>query len=203
MSTSSPPTGLAGHLLCAVPQLADPNFARAVVLMISHDDQGAFGLSLTGPLPTTIREVAEVIGLRWAGDPAAPLRLGGPVEPTRGFVLHRLPAWDPHAEPVVDGLWLTTSLDGVDPQRPVGADTALLLMGYAGWGPGQLEAEMTSGSWIAVPIRPPGGAGEGVDLDWLFTADPAVLWAEALAAAGADPARFVGHRGLGKPIARA
>ncbi|HRI08871.1 MAG TPA: YqgE/AlgH family protein [Nannocystaceae bacterium] len=195
---------LGAHLLCAVPQLADPNFARAVVLMIEHDAGGAFGLVLNNPLPTTLAEVGEVIGLRWAGDPARSIRLGGPVEPVRGFVLHDRQNWDPNAEAIVDGLFLTVSLDGVDREREVGAEGSLqMFMGYAGWGPGQLEAEMNSGAWLPVPVRGAGEPGDGVDAAWVLEADASAMWAEALRSVGIDPARVVGHRGLGTSVAKA
>lgn len=204
-STHDPESpSLGAHLLCAVPQLADPNFARAVVLMIEHDPGGAFGLVLNNPLPTTLAEVGEVIGLRWAGDPTRSIRLGGPVEPVRGFILHDTPGWDPRAESVVDGLFLTVSLDHVDREEEVGTEGSLqMFMGYAGWGPGQLEAEMTSGAWLAVPVRGIHEPGDGVDAAWILHAEPTTMWAEALQAVGIDPARVVGHRGLGTSVAKA
>ncbi|MBK8266223.1 MAG: YqgE/AlgH family protein [Nannocystis sp.] len=197
-------TSLRGHLLCAVPQLVDPNFVRAVVLMVAHDEDGAFGLVINDALPTLVAEVTAAIDVTWAGPEGAQLRLGGPVEPTRGFILHGDPTWDPLAEPLVDDLCLTTSLDAIERDRPLGADgSAMVILGYAGWGAGQLEAEMNSGSWIAAPILGEAERGRGVRPRWLFAVEPAQMWSEALAAAGIDPARFVGHSGLGAPIAKA
>ncbi len=192
---------LSQHLLCAVPQLRDPNFVRSVVLMVDHSRQGAFGLILNHPLPTPIAEMASAIGLQWAGPEDRPVRHGGPVEPSRGFILHDRPEWDPLADALTPELFLTTSLDAVkagsDVETPrlggVGSQ-ALAFLGYAGWGAGQLESEMASGSWMVVPLRPEGGPAEaqGVTPSWLWSVSPEAMWAEALQSVGIDPARLVG-----------
>src|ERR1041384_5229815 len=91
-------SGLSRHLLCAVPQLVDPNFERSVVLIIEHNAKGAFGLVLNNRLTTRVHDMAQAIGLRWGGDPEQTVGLGGPVETTRGFIVHDQPAWAPLAE---------------------------------------------------------------------------------------------------------
>jgi putative transcriptional regulator len=197
---------LARHLLVAVPQLVDPNFVRSVVLIVDHSKQGAFGLVLNNRLPTPLGEMAAAIGLRWAGDPEQTVGLGGPVEPSRGFILHDQTAWDPLAEAITPAVFLTTSLDAVreaagDATPRLGGAGAhvLALLGYAGWGEGQLEAEMASGSWMAVPIRADGASGPGVPESWLWSASPEAMWSEALHSVGIDPARLVGSKlGSGK-----
>lgn len=196
-------SSLAQHLLCAVPQLRDPNFVRSVVLMIDHSRKGAFGLILNHPLPTAIAEMASAIGLEWIGPEDQQVRLGGPVEPSRGFILHDRPEWDPLADALTPELFLTTSLDAVKAAADVetprlgGTGTqAQAFLGYAGWGAGQLEAEMASGSWMAVPLRPEGSEGQGVSSTWLWSTDPESMWAEALRSIGIDPAWLVGA-GLG------
>ncbi|MFV8756513.1 YqgE/AlgH family protein [Nannocystaceae bacterium ST9] len=191
---------LARHLLCAVPQLLDPNFHRSVVLMLEHGQRGALGLVLNNPMPTTLREVAESLDLEWAGDPEARVRLGGPVEPVRGWILHDQPEWDAEGESVAPGLWLTTSLDPVirAEHTRFGADDArfLFLLGYAGWARGQLEAEIAAGSWVLVPVLDPGEeVGSGVQVDFLFDAPPDEMWQLALEAIGVDPQRLVGMQG--------
>jgi len=195
-------SSLSQHLLCAVPQLRDPNFVRSVVLMIDHSRKGAFGLILNHPLPTAIAEMASAIGLEWVGPEDQQVRLGGPVEPSRGFILHDRPEWDPLADALTPELFLTTSLDAVKAAADVetprlgGAGQAQAFLGYAGWGAGQLEAEMASGSWMAVPLRPEGSEGQGVTSSWLWSTDPEAMWAEALRSIGIDPAWLVGA-GLG------
>jgi putative transcriptional regulator len=184
--------GLRAHLLCAVPQLLDPNFERAVVLMLEHNDDGALGLVLSDALPNRLASVLEDLDVIWAGDMDAMLRKGGPVEPSRGWILHGRPEWDPTAEEVLRGVWLTTSLDRVDRGLAVGEEGQFLFMlGYAGWGPRQLEEEIAAGSWVAVPIGRPNSA-EGVPPAWLFDVAPEDLWGRALGVMGIDPARLVG-----------
>jgi len=197
--SSSGGSSLAQHLLCAVPQLLDPNFVRSVILIVDHTTKGAFGLVLNNALPTSTAEMASAIGLLWAGPEDALVRLGGPVEPSRGFILHDRPEWDPLAEALTPELFLTTSLDAVKeasdqdkPRLAAHGAPALALLGYAGWGPGQLEAEMASGSWMPVPLRPEGREGEGVRPSWLWSVNPDEMWAEALRAIGIDPAWLVG-----------
>ncbi len=191
------PTCLAKHLLCAVPQLRDPNFVRSVILVVDHSSEGSFGLVINNPLTTTVSEMAEAIGLQWAGPADQVVRLGGPVEPSRGFILHDAPGWDPLAEALTPNLFLTTSLDGVHaasttPQRLAAAGKhALAVLGYAGWDAGQLEAEMAAGSWMVVPLRVT-PTGDGVPPEWLWHVEPEEMWAEALRAIGIDPAWLVG-----------
>jgi len=194
---------LVQHLLCAVPQLRDPNFVRSVVLMIDHSRKGAFGLILNHPLPTGIAEMASAIGLEWVGPEERQVRLGGPVEPSRGFILHDRPEWDPLADALTPELFLTTSLDAVKaasdtetPRLGAAGTHAQAYLGYAGWGAGQLEEEMASGSWMPVPLRPDGSEGQGVTPTWLWDTDPEAMWAEALRSIGIDPAWLVGA-GLG------
>jgi len=193
-------SSLAQQLLCAVPQLRDPNFVRSVVLIVDHTRKGAFGIVLNNPLPTAIADMAGAIGLQWLGPADRKVRLGGPVEPSRGFILHDRPSWDPLAEALTPELFLTTSLDAVkagDAATTPGlggpGSQALAFLGYAGWGAGQLEAEMAAGSWMVVPLRPESvEVGQGVVASWLWSSSPESMWAEALRSVGIDPARLVG-----------
>lgn len=189
-------TSLARHLLCAVPQLQDPNFKRAVVLMLEHNESGSLGLVVNNPLPNTVAEVAEGLGLNWAGDEEQTVRLGGPVEPMRGWILHDQPQWDLQAVELLPGIQLTTSLDPIDKDEEVGGEDEnfLFILGYAGWGASQLEEEIAAGSWVAVPIAEVEGE-VGVDPHWLFETDPEDMWAAALRSIGVDPARLVGLKG--------
>lgn len=199
-----PEPGLARHVLCAVPQLVDPNFVRSVVLILEHTAKGAFGLVLNNRMTTPVHEMAAAIGLRWAGDPAQTVGLGGPVETTRGFILHDQAAWDPLAEAITPAVFLTTSLDAIREHAEVPrlggpGMQVLVLLGYAGWGEGQLESEMAAGSWMAVPVRTGGAAGPGISESWLWSASPENMWGEALRSVGIDPGRLVGSSlGSGK-----
>lgn len=193
---SGDPTSLACHLLCAVPQLQDPNFKRSVILMLEHSDEGALGLVINNELPNTVADVADGLGLSYSGDVDDKVRLGGPVETMRGWILHCREDWDPQVHEVAPGLCLTTSLEPVDKDRGVGGDDDpfLFILGYAGWGARQLEGEMAAGSWVAVPIGDEMESA-GVAPHWLFDASPDAMWAEALRSIGVDPGRLVGLKG--------
>lgn len=190
-------SALEGNLLCAVPQLADPNFRRSVVLILDHGDAGALGLVLNQPLPHAMAEVAQSLGVRWTGDPEALARSGGPVEPMRGWVLHEGRGWDENAREVLPGVFLTTSVAPIQRSEEGigGAFRMLFLLGYAGWGPGQLEGEMAQGSWVVVPLKSADG-DRALTPSWIFEADPADMWDEAFASIGVDPARLVGLSGF-------
>lgn len=201
---TGPRTSLGKHLLCAVPQLRDPNFERSVVLMLEHNEDGALGLVINNPLPNTVAEVTDGLGLQWAGDPDATVRLGGPVEPMRGWILHDDAQWDPSAHEIFSGVNLTTSLDPVQQAGHLvcGEDEShfLFILGYAGWGGSQLEGEIAAGSWVAVPIdqRAPAERARGsmgVPPSWLLETQPEDMWDEALRSIGVDPARLVGLKG--------
>jgi putative transcriptional regulator len=200
MVTGSRTTSLARHLLCAVPQLQDPNFKRSVVLMLDHTRDGALGLVVNHVLPNTVAEVTDGLGLSWGGDAQERVRLGGPCEPMRGWILHDQPAWDQHAQRVLEGIWLTTSLDPIDKEAAVGGvgQHYLFVLGYAGWGESQLEGEIAAGSWVAVPVledEDEDAQGLGVPAPWLFATDPDRMWDEALRSIGVDPGRLVGLKG--------
>jgi putative transcriptional regulator len=211
--TDTPPaeprrvSSLARHLLCAVPQLQDPNFRRSVVLMLEHNEDGALGLVLNNPLPNSMVDVAESLGLVWDGDPEATIRLGGPVEPMRAWILHDQLTWDDDASELLPGVMLTTSLEhirggeGGEP-REIGGEGAQMIMlhGYAGWASSQIEGEIAAGSWVAVPIKgangePAGPDARGVDPMWLFRTPPEDMWDESLRSIGVDPGRLVGLKG--------
>jgi putative transcriptional regulator len=196
--------GLEGHLLVAVPQLVDPNFYRAVVLMLQHDEEGALGLVLNHRVDHLLADVASGVGLDWKGDPDTEVGVGGPVEPARGWVIHDRPEWDPHATDILNSLSLTTTLDGVvrDGHEAFGQDGGrfLFLLGYSGWGAGQIEEEIAAGSWVVVPVRGPEADTEapGVMQDFVLDTPSATMWTQALESLGIDPVRLVGlNRSVG------
>lgn len=202
-TAGSPTTTAAGHLLCAVPQLLDPNFHRAVVLMLQHEPEGSLGLVLNNPMPTTVRDVARSLELEWTGSADKLVRLGGPVQPVRGWIFHDREGWDADATEVAPGLLLTTSLEnilGSEAARFGDTGRFMFLLGYAGWDGGQLEAEIAVGSWVLVPILGVTDPVMGVSVDWLFDADPQDMWHEALASIGVDPNRLVGMQGSGRVL---
>lgn len=147
-------TYLTGHLLIAMPAMADPNFVRTVTYICEHTDQGALGIVINRPLPMDLGEVFQQLALQTSDEGLAKHAVlrGGPVQTERGFVLHEPSRkWDSTVE-VSDSVHLTTSQDilsalaqGTGPRR------ALMALGYAGWGAGQLESEMGANAWLSVP----------------------------------------------------
>ena len=151
---------LDGQFLIAMPGMADDNFARTVVYICAHSEDGAMGFVINRPQPLSFSDVLlhldllgeeEVIRL-----PGAtldfPIRCGGPVESGRGFVLHSDDYMSESSIPVSDDISLTATLDivraisnGRGPQR------ATMMLGYAGWGPGQLENEIANNGWLNCP----------------------------------------------------
>lgn len=153
MIEPSDPDFLSGRLLIAMPGIEDTRFERAVVFLCAHDAEHAIGLAVNRPVDgLTLDTLFGKIGLR------PPLRrladeavlMGGPVERERGFVLHTDDyLLDDISLPVSSGLALTTTRDVL--QAMGGKDAprrALLALGYAGWGPGQLEREVRENAWL-------------------------------------------------------
>jgi putative transcriptional regulator len=170
----------------SMPQLSDPNFTRTVVLLCTHSEsEGAFGLVLNRPLVTTGRVIVN-LDPPVSADRDLEVWVGGPVEPHRSWIL--VGAGDHEvAIPVADGLYLSTSPDLLrrllDPEPP---PRARLMVGYAGWGPGQLEAELQTSSWLV----------SDVDRDLIFDTPPEKMWERAIRRLGADPASLQTSRGV-------
>ena len=170
-----PPTAqasTAGQLLVATENLGDPRFARTVIYMIRHDGRGAVGLVVNRPVGRLpLARVLESLG-REVADARGDIRVhyGGPVEPGRGFVLHTRD-WSSDDSRLVDATVAVTT----DPvvfealARGGGPRRALFAAGYAGWAPGQLEAELGRGDWIVV----------GADEALIFDDDAASKWERA------------------------
>jgi putative transcriptional regulator len=140
---------LRGHFLIASPHLADTNFYKAVVLMIKHDEEGAFGLILNRPTENTVAEVWKMVGEDEVNCPQ-PIFLGGPVNGPL-VALHRLKA-AAEAE-VLPGVYFAAHKDKM--QKLVGqtAKPFRFFTGYAGWAGGQLEEELTAGGWLTAKAK--------------------------------------------------
>jgi putative transcriptional regulator len=145
---------LAGRLLVAAPELDDPNFQETVVYLVQHDRSGAMGLVInrllgTGPLDRML----EGLGLAPEHESDLELRVhyGGPVEPSRAFVLHSPDYHGPDTVAVSDLAALTVSpgiLEDIAAGR--GPKRSLFALGYAGWAPGQLDSELAAGAWLVI-----------------------------------------------------
>jgi len=155
---------LQGQLLIAMPGIGDPRFDRSVIYVCSHSEQGAMGIIVNKPahgltfaeLLTQVgialeEKYLEHAGLQHAGlGGDKPILLGGPVEPGRGFVLHsRDYASSDSSLPVSDGIAMTATVDILRAMaRGTGPERSLVALGYAGWAPGQLEAEIQENGWL-------------------------------------------------------
>ena len=167
----------APSLLVSMPQLHDPNFERSVILLCEHGARGAFGLVLNRRTNTPASAVVRM-SPPLSGDCGVELWIGGPVEPHRGWILTGSQPRDVDAIRVCDGLFLSTSpvllrrlIEG--PQQP----RTRLLTGYAGWGAGQLDAELASSAWLHAHV----------DLDIVFDTSADDMWETAIRRLGADP----------------
>jgi putative transcriptional regulator len=180
---------LAPSFLLSMPQLMDPNFSRTVVLLCKHNEDGAFGLVVNRPLVTTGRVTVNL-------DPPVSTErelqvwVGGPVEPQRSWVLvgqEPDEGEELRGMRIADDLYLSTSPDLLrrllDPSPP---PLARLIVGYAGWGPGQLEAELEASAWLMSDI----------DRDLIFNTPSEHLWEAAIRRLGADPAALQMSRGV-------
>lgn len=149
-------TPLANQLLIALPSLADPNFARAVALICQHDEEGAMGIVINRPSEYTLGEVLEQMQIGTENDALREqvVLAGGPVHPERGFVLHDGGAWD-STLPIAENLSLTTSRDIlIAMAQGKGPSQAVVALGCAGWGAGQLEHELVENTWLTVTADP-------------------------------------------------
>jgi putative transcriptional regulator len=158
---------LRGQLLVAGPALLDPNFARSVVLIGDHDEEGALGVVLNRPLPVSVHDAAPPLaGLVGADDP---LFQGGPVQPQAAVVLAEFERLEDAGLIAFDSIGFL--MGEVEAEVASRVRRARVFAGYAGWGPGQLEMELTAeGGWIvesALPSDP-------------FTGEPASLWSSVL-----------------------
>lgn len=171
---------LLGKLLVALPGMPDPRFEKSVIFMCAHSDQGAMGLIVNKPFEgLSFREMIAKLDIPVSGDaPDPPVLFGGPVGTGQGFVLHTAEYTSSDATMAVTSeISLTATIDIL---RAIaeghGPRHALFALGYAGWGPGQIEGELGSNGWI------PCDADQRI----VFGADCDAKWKAALATLGAD-----------------
>ena len=176
----SPDSFLTGQLLIAMPAMADPRFAQSVIYLCAHTPEGAMGLVLNRPLAKpSFAELLKQLEVA-PQPPARQVRLcaGGPVENARGFMLHTSDWTGEGSLRVDDQLALTASLDVLKVIAEGGGPReCVLALGYAGWGPGQLDREIHQNAWLSAPA----------DETLLFDADSGTKWRRALAKLRVDP----------------
>jgi putative transcriptional regulator len=156
MAASMSSIDLTHHFLIAMPNMADPYFARTLTYVCEHNDQGALGIVVNRPIDMTLQALFERLSLtlrdREIG--GAPIYFGGPVQTDRGFVLHAPTGHWNSTLRVRDLIGLTTSKDILEALgRGEGPDRILVTLGYAGWSAGQLEHELAQNAWLTVEAR--------------------------------------------------
>lgn len=172
---------LEGKLLVAMPGMSDPRFDHSVILICAHSDDGAMGLIVNKP-NRDIDFAALLDHLEISRAPEGRdirVHFGGPVERGRGFVLHSsgFPTGSGTMR-VAGGYRMTATLDILEAlARGDGPDTALLALGYSGWGPGQLESEIKRNDWLICDAPP----------DLIYAQDDSGKWLAALRSMGIDP----------------
>ena len=173
-----------------MPQLADPNFRRAVVLVVHHDANSTFGLVLNRGVELSVRELCESLEFEWNGAAEAEVAWGGPVESNTGWLLFQ-GGLDTEIENEaishLDGDFCFAGSLEVLRQLALRPPADLrIFLGYAGWGQGQLEAELAQGSWVVASLSP----------EIVFDVPPDRMWDHVLRGMNIDPATLISTAGV-------
>lgn len=182
---------LAPGFLVAAPALRDPSFARSVVVLVEHGEEGSLGFVVNRPAPVSFAQVSELLGLDLSNGAETPVFVGGPVAPQSGWIL-----FDPRGveAAILDEAVRVSEHLAVSASRPLlesiargeGPERRLLALGYAGWSAGQLDGEFSRGVWVPVDL----------DDEIVFDVPAGDRWHAALTSAGIDPARMSGGGGF-------
>jgi putative transcriptional regulator len=178
---------LSPSLLVAMPQLLDPNFHRAVVLLIDHDDGGTFGLVLNRGTDLPVAQLCASLGIEWQGREERSVEWGGPVQPEHGWLLMGEDA-PGHLEvtDVIQGVRFSRSPDVLRECAEAPPRKFRVFLGYAGWGPGQLQQELVQGAWLVAPAS----------AEFVFDTPRESLWEQVVRRLGVDPATLVPTQGV-------
>lgn len=179
---------LTGQLLLALPGIGDPRFDRAIIALCAHDERGALGIGIGRLAPRLgFHALLEQFDIEPGEAPDAPVHIGGPVEPQRGFVLHSLD-WGGQDTIDVDGRFALTNT--IDVLRAIaegkGPTRWLAALGYAGWADGQLDEELTRHGWFTTKATE----------ELIFETPVDERWAAAYRSAGIDPRLLAPTAGL-------
>jgi putative transcriptional regulator len=180
---SSPPAGLSTPiLLMAMPQVLDPYFHKSVVLLIHHEENGSLGFVVNRPTELKVSSILEGLNVEWRGKGEAVAFLGGPVQRQLGTVLFDAGAAAGDdaggVTEVAPGIALTQHVSDLSRLAEAPPERFRLLLGYAGWGEGQLIDEVLRNDWLTAPVRS----------DLIFSTEPDLVWDEALRSVGVNPA---------------
>ncbi len=176
-------------ILVAMPQLLDPNFFQTTSLLSEFTTEGAMAVVLNRPLGISVEDALGDVAKEKEDKENSENRAfwGGPIQNERGFVVHEDPAFADESLEIEPGLYLSGSSEVLKTllKRGKGPDIPRfrLYLGYAGWGPGQLEQEIADSSWVTVPL----------DRDLIFDDSPDGLWQKTLGKIGVDPSRLAGQ----------
>ncbi|MDR3448704.1 MAG: YqgE/AlgH family protein [Alphaproteobacteria bacterium] len=182
------PGWLTGQLLVAMPSMADPRFARAVIYICTHGPSGAMGLIVNRLFgEADFRMLLEQLNIEAsAATPDIPVQFGGPVEMGRGFVLHSGDYLREGTTRIDDSVAVTATVEILqDLASGKGPERVMMALGYTGWSAGQLEEELKSNGWLTVPS----------DEAMIFDADLDSKWDRAMAKIGVSPAMLSGSAG--------
>ena len=181
---------LCASLLVAMPQLADPNFRRAVVLVVHHDAESTFGLVLNREVELSIPELCESLDFTWNGRATDEVGWGGPVESNTGWLL-----FQDDLDTVIEGdqvskvegeLCFAGSMDVLRQVAERPPTDLRIFLGYAGWGEGQLEHELAQGAWVVAPLSP----------EVVFDIPAERMWDHVLREMDIDPATLISTAGV-------
>jgi len=178
-------SSLAPTLLVAMPQLQDPNFTKSVVLLCEHRDAGAMGLVVNRPTETRASQIVN-LDPPPKEDSGLEVWIGGPVEPERGWLL--IADRESEGLEIYPGLFLSASVELLRSMMEASESKSRcrFLVGYAGWGPKQLDRELAASAWLTVPL----------DLDLLFETPSEHMWEYAIRRLGIDPSALAMGPGI-------
>lgn len=179
---------LTGHVLVAMPQMEDPRFSRSVVYICAHTPDGAMGLVVNKLVDSvTFPDLLEQLNLDSDSEnDSIHVHFGGPVETGRGFVLHSADYIQDATLVINDKVALTATIDILKAMADgSGPNSSLLALGYAGWGPGQLDEEIQANGWLSVQA----------DDDLIFSSSLETRWELAMAKMGIDFSKLSGAAG--------
>jgi putative transcriptional regulator len=182
------PTDFTGQLLVAMPSMSDPRFSRSVIYICSHSEEGAMGLVVNRLAHSlSFTDLLTQLNIQSLGmEKEIRVHLGGPVDGERGFVLHSPEYMKDSSVIVGDDFALTATIDILrDMATGHGPKKSLLALGYAGWGPGQLDQEILDNGWLSVPVD------DGIVYDDALD----TKWERALAQLGIDPRLLLDEAG--------
>jgi putative transcriptional regulator len=173
-----------------MPQLADPNFRRAVILVVHHDEASTFGLVLNREAALSVRELCESLEFDWNGGASAEVAWGGPVESNTGWLLFQddvdTTIEDEQISRLDGELCFAGSMDVLQQLALRPPQDLRIFLGYTGWGEGQLEMELAQGAWVVAPLS----------ADVVFDVPVDEMWDHVLREMKIDPATLISTAGV-------